>query len=347
MSNILRQFRTYHEIYGIWHLPNIKVLYPSVDKGKSNSWYIRTNSIGIRDEREFSYKVKPAFNRILLFGDSYTFASGVDVEKGYSFLLEKALNNFEIMNFGIGSTGIDQYYLIYKNLGIKYDADILMINPYLNNVARSTKSDMFYKDRDGNIIKLPKPYFIIENNELVLKNMPVPKNKSKNGEFCKNERKNYIFQQLFGGEPYSFKNRAIKKYFINTNYKYWFVKLFPIQPYPEYLSSDHPHWILSKRILMEFIKTSKQKKILIAPLPSWTIIMNPRLAKYRERFLELNTPEKGVYVIDVLPYFLKLKYRDRIKCFNSKRDHHYSEIGHKIVAKALFNEMMNNHIINQ
>ena len=48
---------------------------------------------------------------------------------------------------------------------------------------------------------------------------------------------------------------------------------------------------------------------------------------------------KSVFVIDVLPYFLKLNFKDRTKCFVSKFDHHYSEVGHQVVADALYSEM--------
>tara|TARA_B100000315_G_scaffold238017_1_gene255383 strand:+ start:994 stop:2058 length:1065 start_codon:yes stop_codon:yes gene_type:complete len=348
MPSILRQYRTHDDILGVWHIPNQKVLWSNSGLEKNGSWYyIKTNSTGIRDEREFSTIKKEGFHRILLFGDSYTFGSGIDVKYRYSNRLEAKIKNLEIINFGIGSSGIDQQYLIYKHFGFDYKADILMINPYLNNIARATAPYSFSQDRNGKILIVPKPYFIIENNQLTLKNNPVPKPSYMKDKHSIERNKNQFGQHLLGVNPNRKVNMLVKKYFLQTNYKYWFIKLFPIQPYPEYSSHNHPYWILGKMILEKFIAASRQKIVIITPLPSWSVIMNPKLGLYMDRFYELHNPDKKIIVINILPYFLKLTFNERTKCFNSKYDHHYSELGNKVVAEGLFTELNKFKIINK
>jgi hypothetical protein len=168
----------------------------------------------------------------------------------------------------------------------------------------------------------------------VLKNVPVPRSYSK-------KETDAVKKKM-----YSLRKRLIKKLFIQTNYKYWLIKLLPIQPYPEFNSQNHPYWLLGRKILEKFIEASKQKTIIITLLPSWSIIMKPKLAKCVERFDEFHNPGKNVFVCNILPYFLKLKFKDKKKCFNSKYDHHYSVFGHRIVADGLYSEMKKLNIFN-
>jgi hypothetical protein len=331
----LRQYTTHHDTFGIWHLPNLKLLFPG---NHSKSWYIRTNSIGIRDDREFTNTKPDEKKRILLFGDSFTFGSGVEVEERISNRLEKTFDNVEIMNFGVGSTGVDRQYLIYQYLGKKYDSDILMINPYLNNIARCTGTYYIYQDRGGKMIKKPKPYYKIENGQLVLHNVPVPREQVEPDDASIDGDHVDAEQHLLGKYQYNWKAKLIRNFFLHSNYKYWLIKLLPIQPYPEYNSADHPTWLLSKRILIEFAR-EYGKTTIIAPIPSWSIIMNPKLATYRARFAELHDPENGVHIIDILPYFLTLSFRDRKACFLSKYDYHYSAAGHRVTADGLSSEL--------
>jgi hypothetical protein len=329
----LRQYTTHHDTFGIWHLSNVKVRFPGAG---NKSYYIRTNSIGIRDDREFSPVRPEGLRRILLFGDSFTFGSGVDVENRYSNLIEQTMDNLEIMNFGLGSTGIDRQLLIYQYLAHSYESDLIMVNPYLNNAARCTGTFNIYQDRAGKIIKKPKPYYTIEHDELVLHNVPVPRTMDDNTTITAENLD--AEQHRLGKNQYSLKSKLIHNYFLYTNYKYWLIKLLAIQPYPEYNSPDHPTWRLSKRILQEFPRQSGGTTVY-APMPSWSIIMNPKLALYRDRYKELHNPERGSYFIDVLPYFLALSYRDRVDCFISKDDYHYSEAGHQVVAGGLAAEL--------
>jgi carbamoyltransferase len=333
VASPLRQYTTHHDTFGIWHLPGVKVRFPVAG---NKSYYIRTNSIGIRDDREFTPARLDDTRRIQLYGDSFTFGSGVDVEKRYSNLIEQKMDNLEIMNFGLGSTGIDRQLLIYLHLGRRYESDLIMVNPYLNNVARCTGTFNIYQDRAGNLIKKPKPYYTIENDELALHNVPVPREVDDNSAIT--DENLDAEQHRLGKNQFSLKSKLIHNYFLHTNYKYWLIKLLPIQPYPEYNTPDHPAWRLSKRILLEFPRQSGGTAVY-APMPSWSIIMNPKLALYRDRYKELHNPERGSYFIDILPYFLALGYRDRVNCFISKDDYHYSEAGHQVVADGLADEL--------
>ncbi|MFH1754303.1 MAG: hypothetical protein ABIA59_01240 [Candidatus Latescibacterota bacterium] len=335
MPSPLRQYTTHHDTFGIWHVPNIKLLYPG---NHSKSWYIRTNSLGMRDDREFAHAKPEGARRVLLFGDSFAFGSGVEVGERYSNLLEQTHSNIEIMNFGVGSTGVDRQYLIYQYLGKNFDSDILMICPYLNNVARCTGTHSIYQDRGGRLIRKPKPHYTIEDGRLVLKNVPVPREPADRDNGNIGEATVDAEQHMIGQNQFSLKATFIRKFFLYSNYKYWLIKLLPIQPYPEYNSASNPTWLLGKRILREFSK-KYGKTTIIAPIPSWSIIMNPKLATYRQRFAELHDPQNGVHVIDILPYFLTLSFRDRKECFLSKYDYHYSAAGHRVTAEALSSEL--------
>ena len=75
-------------------------------------------------------------------------------------------------------------------------------------------------------------------------------------------------------------------------------------------------------------------------------VVNPKLAGgYRDRFQALAAPTDRVHVIDVLPHFLDLEFKDRTRCFLSADDGHYSVRGHQVVATALLIEMAERGIV--
>jgi len=95
---------------------------------------VKINSHGLRD-REFSYGKPPNTIRIGIFGDSFTMGEGVQNEEPYPKVLEKLLKkekindkcNIEVINFGIGKTGISQQLAFYQKEGVKYNLDIVLV----------------------------------------------------------------------------------------------------------------------------------------------------------------------------------------------------------------------------
>lgn len=91
-----------------------------------------TNSIGIRDEREFSITKPNDTIRIVGIGDSLMYGFGVNNNEAFLFHLEKLLNqtlkyNIEIMNFAVPAYNTEAEVETLKKKALKYDPDIVII----------------------------------------------------------------------------------------------------------------------------------------------------------------------------------------------------------------------------
>ena len=74
----------------------------------------------------------------MALGDSFTYGL-VPYPDAVMTRLEEALRagcagtDLEVLNFGIGGTGIWDYKLLYELAGPTYDPDLVMVNLYLGN----------------------------------------------------------------------------------------------------------------------------------------------------------------------------------------------------------------------
>jgi lysophospholipase L1-like esterase len=126
---------------------------------------VRINENGLRD-REHSYERQDPIERILLLGDSFAWGYGVEESERFSQLLEKELN-VEVINAGVSGYSTDQELLWYKNEGIKYETDLVILLLAGNDVGDNDRllvSSIHYK-----------PKFVIEEDLLVPVGYPVPK----------------------------------------------------------------------------------------------------------------------------------------------------------------------------
>jgi hypothetical protein len=127
---------------------------------------LTTNAQGFRDTRDLSPRAGPGEVRLVCSGDSFTLASGVADGRHWCALLERELPGLRTMNMGQGMYGLDQAYLWYRRDGLRYphDVEVLAITDVM--LERSTTGK--YSGRD-------KPYFVLEQGRLTLRNVPVPR----------------------------------------------------------------------------------------------------------------------------------------------------------------------------
>jgi lysophospholipase L1-like esterase len=126
---------------------------------------VRINKNGLRD-RTRSYERQNDSDRILVLGDSFAWGYGVEESERFSQLLEEEMD-VEVINGGISGYSTDQELLWYKNEGIKYESDLVVLVIAGNDVGDNEQplvSTIYYK-----------PKFVIENGQLILTNYPVPK----------------------------------------------------------------------------------------------------------------------------------------------------------------------------
>lgn len=126
---------------------------------------VRINDKGLRD-RTHSYERQNDTRRIVVLGDSFAWGYGVEESERFSQLLEKDLD-VEVINAGVSGYSTDQELLWYKNEGIKYETDLVILVLTGNDVGDNEQqivSTIYYK-----------PMFVLEKDQLVLTGYPVPK----------------------------------------------------------------------------------------------------------------------------------------------------------------------------
>src|SRR5271165_6751316 len=127
--------------------------------------YLRTDSQRFRDNADFAPIVPYGKARIICSGDSFTFGFGVDNDHTWPQLLATRTPNLETVNMGQGGYGADQAYLWYKRDGVKLDHDIQVFAFIV---------DDFRRMQALTFIGYGKPMLVVENGQLVTKNVPVP-----------------------------------------------------------------------------------------------------------------------------------------------------------------------------
>lgn len=95
------------------------------------------NKFGHRDT-DHNFEKKQHTFRVLLLGDSMTYGPGVNFEESYPGIFEhlvkkknKTDKNIEIIKMGMVFYGPEQYYNMYKELGKKYDPDLIILSFHL------------------------------------------------------------------------------------------------------------------------------------------------------------------------------------------------------------------------
>jgi len=118
------------------------------NRAGSNSQYSRTefsnniviNSKGMRDDEKNYSSSK---YRILVLGDSFVIGKFVPLNSTFQKLLEKRLNNTEVISMGVSGWGTRSERIYYAIEGYKYRPDMLIVlfhlNDFGNNIATARK----------------------------------------------------------------------------------------------------------------------------------------------------------------------------------------------------------------
>jgi hypothetical protein len=126
---------------------------------------LNTNSTGLRGKKDFPYGKNGGRPRILILGDSFTFGDQVSDNETYSHYLQEMLPNTEVINMGVHGYGHDQMLILFKEEGIRYQPDIVILGFLPLDMSRNLLDFRDYA----------KPRFVLEKGELKLTGTPVPR----------------------------------------------------------------------------------------------------------------------------------------------------------------------------
>jgi len=133
------------------------------------------NKLGYRGEPYDNLK-KPGIFRIVLIGDSHGFGWGINDDETFATIIEKRLRNVEIINLSVSGYGTDQEFLRLKKEGLSYNPDLVIIQVCANDFTEIKRSSMYGR---------AKPFFILQQGTLTLKNVPVKSN-------CNSDQEVYV-----------------------------------------------------------------------------------------------------------------------------------------------------------
>lgn len=349
------QFSDFDPDLGFAHIPGSKGWWVNIYVPFEIRSYVKINSLGLHD-REIDLEKPEGTRRILLLGDSLVDALEVPLEDTHAKQLERNFTKdgyeIEVINGGHYGYGTDQELLFYRVRGIRMQPDIVVLafmpgNDIQNNLSTITLG--------------PKPYFEIgPENELQLKNFPVPPPVSQESNNIITSIKKYIYDH---SKLYRFSGGQIKLY-LPTVHEFLqkvgimssskAVKAERIllseaskQPGP-YQAGTDPYlengWELTKRIVLQFrqeVEDSGAKFfVVIMPDPRQYSVYSTEkgwdVTKWNNRLTNL-CHEAGLRCMDLYPVFRKQVTDNPNKILFFPKDGHLTPDGHALIAKELYN----------
>jgi len=128
--------------------------------------YVKINSQGLRD-KEYAPAKPEGVKRLLVLGDSFVWGYGVETEEIFTEQLETLWGGrVEVLNLGVSGYGTGQELLYLEREGLKHQPDAVLV------VLAS--NDYMFDNRTGRHGQYAKPYFVVEDGALQLKNFPLP-----------------------------------------------------------------------------------------------------------------------------------------------------------------------------
>ena len=296
----------YDELLGWANRPNSETIFAMTGEFET---HVNINSKGLRD-REYDYDKPEGIKRIVALGDSYTWGFGVEANERFTEVLEdELLKNIQVINMGVSGYGNDQELLLLKNEGLKYHPDLVLVAFCGNDPADNcnTHHSFYYK-----------PLFILnENKELVLTNVPVPRNELSLFESLK------VYLYFHSHTIHFFGDRIMAG-------KYKFTKDQFIDPMNDRPVSTQERYNLTTAILKEIdtvAKTNNAKTL---------IVIVTVLGRQRDILAEFGK-ENNIPVLD-----LSESVAGEQLCLH---EGHWNAAGHKLVAELIYDKLIEEQLI--
>ncbi len=115
---------------------------------------VHSNSLGFPGA-EYPPGSQPGVRRILVTGDAFTSAEGVDTDNSWPRLLEKKMNSIpggprtQVMNFGITGYGPNQYQKVVDHFAPIYHPNLIVIGLFINDYEDAITSTADFQKSIG------------------------------------------------------------------------------------------------------------------------------------------------------------------------------------------------------
>jgi len=243
--------------------------------------------------------------RVLAVGDSFTFGSEVEDSETWPANLERALGSC-VFNAGVGAYGVDQAFLRAEALLDSLKPDLIVL-AFISDDINRTEFSVYPWGRG------PKPYFVLENGLLVLRNVPVPELGKTNPSFLDNARQVLSYSHL-ANEIF---RRAVPEWWYNR---------------PKDIEQVHNDGVAVSTELIarlnDLARSQGAQLIAVTLATSGHIGDNARLPAVVEAL-----SVRGVRVLDLASETVKLPESDRQALYRPKG--HYTPATNKWIANEI------------
>ena len=272
------------------------------------------NSEGLRDVEHTKEKPKGTV-RILGLGDSFTYGFGVAYEDTYLCLLEKKLNDsplltqqVEIIKAGIPGSFPQTQRIFLEHYGKDYDPDLIIVGFLPNDVVNTNAGINYFKvTKEGDLIVFNTNWFYRALRFLYFKS--------------------HLWRIIF---------RAT----------YWQLSAKFFDHWEDVYKKDGFHEKNWKKIENEYTKIltiarNTGARLVIVHIPESILPSKDSHRTYPAERLSEWCKENDATFIDTLPFFIR--EGDFKKLFFN--DGHCNENGHKIIAQAIYSQLLSSKLI--
>lgn len=117
----------------------------------------RINSMGIRSDREYSFRKLPGTVRIVGLGDSFTQGYEVGLGDTYLYRLEEMLTTrgfpVEVVNLGVSGHGTAEELIMLREFGLRFDPDVVILGFFQNDLDDNVRSGLFRLDDQDRLVR--------------------------------------------------------------------------------------------------------------------------------------------------------------------------------------------------
>jgi hypothetical protein len=308
------KFWVYDDLLGWAHMPNQHAQF----NHREFSVEVSINSHGFRDA-EYSIE-RTAKKRMLVLGDSFGWGFGVEQQERFSEIIENAHDDWEVINASVSGYGTDQLYLSLKRQGLKFKPDAVMLLFYENDFENNIAPAQYWYS---------KPVFTVEDGELQLHNVPVPK------QTIGQRLDQFLLGKTYLGRTFY---RAIgypKKYlksFVKNGLEFFGARISNYSPsLSDRLQSDHDNGESGQK---KMIEVTKQLIINMNDLckreGSVLILVSIPMEIEKRDVLQSVAEAQGIPIL-----FLDETFEAATTPTTFAHDAHWNAEGHKIAAGAI------------
>ncbi len=283
--------------------------------------FLKTNPQGFRGDHGASKEVAKGRARVICSGDSFTLGYGVDDEHTWCHRLQELDRRLETVNMGQGGYGVDQAYLWYARDGHALEHSV--------HVFALITGD-FYRMQRAQFLGYGKPTLEIEDGEVVVKNVPVPKPRL---PFLPMLRRR--FDLSVGGLRSAELLRTLRKRFVAAANR---------ETSDDHARFDPKTWTVAAKVFESLAAMNRAQgaALLVVYLPTGDDYLTNQSDPWRER-LRAEADRVGFAYFDLVPALRQLAPDQMRAMFLSKSSPgtgHYTESGNQWVANRLYPELL-------